>query len=192
MRSSEPPTARTRTLATRHLTSRSPPAPVVLDRYRLQRRLGAGAFGTVWLARDERLERDVAVKILPRERTNCPPGRFEREARAAARLSHPAIVTLYEAAVDDEGAYLVSELVRGETLDTLLEHGQLSDRDIIAIGLAQVRSVATGHAFDELRRDRARDQRFRRVQADVGHGVISGDAPNGVRADGQEHGAGIA
>ena len=48
-------------------------------------------------------------------------GRFEREARAAARLSHPAIVTLYEAAVDDEGAYLVSELVRGETLGALLD-----------------------------------------------------------------------
>ena len=44
------------------------PVPIVLDRYRLQRRLGAGAFGTVWLARDERLERPVAVKILPRER----------------------------------------------------------------------------------------------------------------------------
>ena len=59
---------------------------------------------------------------------SCPAsgimgGRFEREARAAARLSHPAIVTLYEAAVDDEGAYLVSELVRGETLDALLERG---------------------------------------------------------------------
>jgi hypothetical protein len=153
MRSSEPPTARTRTLATRHLTSRSPPAPVVLDRYRLQRRLGAGAFGTVWLARDERLERDVAVKILPRERTNCPPGRFEREARAAARLSHPAIVTLYEAAVDDEGAYLVSELVRGETLDTLLEHGQLSDRDIIAIGLALCEALQHAHDQGVVHRD---------------------------------------
>ena len=83
----------------------------MLDRYRLQRRLGAGGFGTVWMARDERLERDVAVKIVPRER--IVGGRFEREARAAARLSHPGIVTLYEAAVDDDGAYLVSELVRG-------------------------------------------------------------------------------
>ena len=69
-------------------------------------------------------------------------GRFEREARAAARLSHPAIVTLYEAAVDDEGAYLVSELVRGATLDTLLEHGQLSDRDIVGIALALCDALA--------------------------------------------------
>ncbi|MGI9184558.1 MAG: protein kinase domain-containing protein [Solirubrobacteraceae bacterium] len=118
---------------------------MVLDRYRLQRRLGAGAFGTVWLARDERLERDVAVKILPRER--IIGGRFEREARAAARLSHPGIVTLYEATVDDDGAYLVSELVRGKTLDALLEEGRLSDRDIIGIGVALCDALA--HAHDE-------------------------------------------
>lgn len=151
MRSSEPSTARTRTLATRHLSKGSPPAPVVLDRYRLQRRLGAGAFGTVWLARDERLEREVAVKILPRERVMG--GRFEREARAAARLSHPAIVTLYEAAVDDEGAYLVSELVRGETLDTLLEDGQLSDRDIVSIALALCDALQHAHDQGVVHRD---------------------------------------
>ena len=170
MRSDEPLTARTRrksgsstdatqatergTLPTRHLASRSPPSPVVLDRYRLQRRLGTGAFGTVWLARDERLERDVAVKILARERKmSHPPGRFEREARAAARLSHPAIVTLYEAAVDDEGAYLVSELVRGETLDALLEHGRLSDRDIVAIAVALCDALGHAHAHGVVHRD---------------------------------------
>jgi eukaryotic-like serine/threonine-protein kinase len=152
MRSSEPSTARTRTQATRHLSTRSPPAPVVLDRYRLQRRLGAGAFGTVWMARDERLERDVAVKILPRERTS-PPGRFEREARAAARLSHPAIVTLYEAAVDDEGAYLVSELVRGETLDALLAEGRLSDRDIVSIAVVLCDALQHAHDHGVVHRD---------------------------------------
>ena len=120
-------------------------APLVLDRYRLKRRLGAGAFGTVWLATDERLERSVAVKILPRERV--AGGRFEREARVAARLSHPGIVTLYEASVDDEGAYLVSELVRGRTLDALLRDGRLSDHDIVLIGLALCDALA--HAHDE-------------------------------------------
>ncbi len=181
MRSREPSTARTRTFATRRrpagqpdvaqldaaqidpsqlATSRlgsrlpsPPPGPVVLDRYRLARRLGAGAFGTVWMARDERLERDVAVKILPRERTTSSPARFEREARAAARLSHPAIVTLYEAAVDDDGAYLVSELVRGATLDTLLDHGQLSDRDIVGIALALCDALQHAHAHGVVHRD---------------------------------------
>ena len=72
----------------------------------------AGGFGTVWRAHDERLDREVAVKIVPLERV--VGGRFEREARAAARLSHPGIVTLYEAGADDEGAYLVSaSLVQG-------------------------------------------------------------------------------
>ena len=181
MRSDEPLTARTRqksgpspptpptppatdgtqatargTLRTRHLGSPSPsaPAPVVLDRYRLQSRLGAGAFGAVWLARDERLERDVAIKILARERTmSHPPGRFEREARAAARLSHPAIVTLYEAAVDDEGAYLVSELVRGQTLGALLEQGLLSDRDSVAIASALCDALGHAHAQGVVHRD---------------------------------------
>ena len=82
-----------------------------------------------------------------------PPGRFEREARAAARLSHPAIVTLYEAAVDDEGAYLVSELVRGETLDTLLAHGQLSDRDVIGIALALCDALQHAHDQGVVHRD---------------------------------------
>jgi serine/threonine protein kinase len=126
-------------------------APVVLDRYRLHRRLGAGAFGTVWMARDERLERDVAVKLLARER--IVGGRFEREARAAARLAHPGIVTLYEAAVDDEGAYLVSELVLGSTLDTLLEAGQLSDRDIVGIAIVLCDALEHAHAQGIVHRD---------------------------------------
>jgi hypothetical protein len=130
---------------------RSIEAPLVLDRYRLHRRLGAGAFGTVWMARDERLERDVAVKLLARER--IVGGRFEREARAAARLAHPGIVTLYEAAVDDEGAYLVSELVRGATLDTLLEAGRLSDRDIVGIAIVLCDALEHAHAQGVVHRD---------------------------------------
>ncbi len=129
----------------------APDGPIVLERYRLVRRLGSGAFGTVWRARDERLERDVAVKILSRER--IVGGRFEREARAAARLSHPAIVTLYEAAVDDEGAYLVSELVIGATLDALLAEGRLSDRDILSIGIALCDALEHAHGQGVVHRD---------------------------------------
>jgi serine/threonine protein kinase len=126
-------------------------APLVLGRYRLHRRLGAGAFGTVWMACDERLDRDVAVKIVPRERIMS--GRFEREARAAARLAHPGIVTLYEAAVDDEGAYLVSELVRGATLGDLLESGRLSDRDMVEIAIALCDALGHAHAEGIVHRD---------------------------------------
>jgi eukaryotic-like serine/threonine-protein kinase len=126
-------------------------APVVLNRYRLHQRLGAGAYGTVWMAGDERLERDVAVKIMPRER--IVTGRFEREARAAARLSHPAIVTLYEASVDDDGAYLVSELVRGTSLDRLLTAGRLSDLDVVSIGIAVCEALEHAHGQGVVHRD---------------------------------------
>ncbi len=126
-------------------------APLVLDRYALTKRMGTGAFGTVWMARDERLERDVAVKILARDL--IADGRFEREARAAARLSHPGIVTLYEAAVDDEGAYLVSELVRGSTFGSLLAEGKLSDRDIVEIGVALCDALAHAHEHGVVHRD---------------------------------------
>lgn len=128
-----------------------PAGVLVLGRYRLHRPLGAGGFGTVWMARDERLERDVAVKMLARER--IVGGRFEREARAAARLSHPGIVTLYEAAVDDEAAYLVSELVRGRTLSALLEAGRLSDRDIVEVGIVLCDALVHAHAQGVVHRD---------------------------------------
>src|SRR5580704_18033261 len=136
-------TARQAATGTRRTQRAAAAAPLVLDRYRLHHRLGAGAYGTVWMARDERLERDVAVKIMPRDR--IVSGRFEREARTAARLEHPAIVTLYEAAVDDDGAYLVSELVRGAALDHLLAAGQLSDRNVVAIGIALCEALEHAH-----------------------------------------------
>jgi eukaryotic-like serine/threonine-protein kinase len=152
MRASQLPTARqSRTGGRTARTATAEPAPLVLERYRLQRRLGAGAFGTVWAARDERLDREVAVKIVPRQRVLG--GRFEREARAAARLAHPAIVTLYEAAVDDEGAYLVSELVHGATLHDLLDEGRLSDRDIVELAISLCDALSHAHAAGVIHRD---------------------------------------
>lgn len=141
---------RTSTRETR-ITKRTVAPELVLDRYRLLKPLGSGAFGAVYAGRDERLDRDVAIKVLPRER--IVGGRFEREARAAARLSHPAIVTLYEAAVDDDGAYLVSELVRGRTLDEVLQSGRLSDRDILAIGISLCDALQHAHDQGVIHRD---------------------------------------
>src|SRR3954469_21273280 len=68
----------------------------VLGRYLLQRRLGAGGDGVVWLGGEQKLERAVAVKVIPREADGPAPVRAEREARVAARLNHPGIVSLYE------------------------------------------------------------------------------------------------
>ncbi len=124
---------------------------LILGRYRLRRRLGSGGFGSVWVARDERLERDVAIKLLPLERV--VGGRFEREARATARLNHPGIVTLYEAAVDDEGAYLVSELVRGSTLGRLLHERRLGDQDIGLATIALCDALEYAHEQGVVHRD---------------------------------------
>jgi eukaryotic-like serine/threonine-protein kinase len=151
MSASQMPTTGQSTRGGRRVPRTAGTAPLVLDRYRLHRRLGSGAFGTVWLAHDERLDREVAVKIVARERVIG--GRFEREARAAARLAHPGIVTLYEAAVDDDGAYLVSELVRGATFDQLQSAGRLSDRDIVGIGIALCDALAHAHAHGVVHRD---------------------------------------
>ena len=124
---------------------------LVLERYRLEEQLGAGAFGVVWRARDERLERDVAVKAIGGEQVAS--GRATREARAAARLAHPAIVTLYEAGSEDGTTYLVSELVRGGTLAQLLHEGALSDRDVAEVGIALCAGLAHAHAQGVVHRD---------------------------------------
>ena len=125
---------------------------VVLDRYALLEELGSGGFGTVWLAHDQRLERPVAVKRIP-IRGGARAERAEREALAAARLSHPAVVSLYEAGRDEDAVYLVSELVRGTTLGELLADGALSDRDVLLIGMALCDALAHAHSRGVIHRD---------------------------------------
>jgi len=125
---------------------------LVLDRYRLLRRLGAGGFGVVWLAHDERLDRVVAVKRIATHDAAAGT-RAEREAKAAARLQHPGIVALYESGRDDGAVYLVSELVRGRTLGALLEEGALSDRDIVRLGVALCDALAHAHGRGVVHRD---------------------------------------
>lgn len=127
-------------------------ATVVLERYRLMRRLGAGAFGVVWLALDERLDRVVAVKRIEAHDPEMA-ARAEREAIAAARLNHPGIVALHEAGRDAEAVYLVSELVRGKTLRERLVAGELSDRDVARIGVALCDALSHAHARGVIHRD---------------------------------------
>jgi eukaryotic-like serine/threonine-protein kinase len=131
-----------------------PPRQVVLDRYRLERRIGAGGFGVVWLAFDEKLEREVAVKVVPHEGDTSPEdSRAQREARVAARLNHPGIVALYELGSDDEAVYLVSELVPGRTLAELIRAGAVSDRDVAKIGSALCDALAHAHQKKVIHRD---------------------------------------
>lgn len=113
-----------------------------MDRFRLLERIGSGGMGTVYRAFDERLQRQVAVKEVEAPE----PERVLREAQAAARLNHPAIVTLYELGERAGRALLVTELVPGHTLAQAHRCGELCDRDVgeIASGLCD----ALAHAHD--------------------------------------------
>jgi hypothetical protein len=130
----------------------TPAGRLVLGRYRLEERLGAGGFGVVWRAHDERLERDVAVKVVPFG-GDGEDARVQREAVAAARLNHPGIVALYELGHDEHAAYLVSELVDGATLAELSREGAVSDRDVARIGTALCDALEHAHARGVVHRD---------------------------------------
>jgi hypothetical protein len=125
---------------------------LVLLRYRLRERLGAGGFGVVWRAYDEALHREVAVKRIP-----LVPGedgeRATREALASARLSHPAIVALYEACPADDAFYLISELVDGDTLAQLIAEDELADSQVLQIGVALCSALAHAHERGVIHRD---------------------------------------
>jgi serine/threonine protein kinase len=125
---------------------------LVLGRYRLHERLGAGGFGVVWRAHDELLRREVAVKRV----LLGPDGdgeRAGREALAAARLTHPAIVALYEACAVDDAFYLISELVDGDTLAQLIAEETLEDEEILEVGLALAGALSHAHARGVIHRD---------------------------------------
>jgi serine/threonine protein kinase len=128
---------------------------LVLGRYRLLERLGAGGFGVVWSAYDEQLQRKVAVKRVWLHTEGAPTlaDRAEREAQAAARLAHPAIVALYEARAEGEAFYLISELVHGDTLAALLAAEELCDEEVLAMGSALAEALEHAHARGVIHRD---------------------------------------
>ena len=128
-------------------------------RYRLAERLGSGGMGTVWRAVDELMEHDIAVKEphLPGdpedEAHRRAAHRLYREARAAARVDHPAAVSTYDVVVEDGCPWIVMELVRGESLADALRRGPLPAEEAARIGLAVVGALDAAHRVGIVHRD---------------------------------------
>jgi Tol biopolymer transport system component len=117
--------------------------------------LGAGGMGEVYRARDTRLSRDVAIKVLPSFVPGDPQRlrRFEQEARAAAALSHPNILAVFQMGSDEGAPYLVSELLEGSTLREQLRRGPMPLRKVIDYGVQVVRGLAAAHEKGIVHRD---------------------------------------
>src|SRR5512139_2281531 len=108
-----------------------------LGPYEILAPLGAGGMGEVYRARDTRLGREVAIKVLPQHLSSNPEvrARFEREAKTVSGLNHPHICVLHDVGRDGEVDYLVMELVDGETLATRLAKGPLPVSETVSIGI---------------------------------------------------------
>ena len=117
--------------------------------------LGSGGMGEVYRARDARLRRDVALKVLSASRATDPDAqaRFEREARAVAALSHPNILAIYDFGSHEGVVYAVMELVEGETLRSRLDGGSLSQRKAIDVGVQIAQGLAAAHEKGIVHRD---------------------------------------
>ncbi|MGD0425676.1 MAG: protein kinase [Candidatus Acidiferrales bacterium] len=126
-----------------------------LGPYEIGTLLGAGGMGEVYRARDPRLDRTVAIKILPAELSADSDRlhRFEREARSASALNHPNIVTIYELAQDGSAHYIAMELIEGETLRQLLVAGTLPIRKTIELAAQIAEGLAKAHEAGIAHRD---------------------------------------
>src|SRR5579864_4300369 len=126
-----------------------------LGPYEIQSALGAGGMGEVYRARDTRLERTVAIKILPSPLSSNPElnTRFEREARAVSALNHPHICHLYDIGSQDGTAFLVMEYLDGETLAQRLTKGPLPLKQALEFGIQIAQALATAHRAGILHRD---------------------------------------
>ncbi len=129
---------------------------LIAGRYRLESRIGAGAMGQVWRARDERLGRQVAVKTVDLRSVTDPTiaERFRREAIATAQLSHPSIVTIFDSGTDGDTAFLVMELLSGDPVSQVItREGQLPVSTAVHIAGRVADALTAAHAEGIVHRD---------------------------------------
>jgi eukaryotic-like serine/threonine-protein kinase len=126
-----------------------------LQHYRILRKLGSGGMGEVYAAEDEKLQRQVALKLLPPDMAADPERlqRFQREARAVAALNHPNVVTIYSVEEADGVHFLTMELVEGSTLDEVIPQGGLPLERILALAGPLIEAVAFAHEHGIIHRD---------------------------------------
>lgn len=123
--------------------------------YEILARIGAGGMGEVWRARDTRLDRDVAIKILPPDHGQDPTHkqRFLREARAASALIHPNIITVHEINSADGMDFIVMEYIRGQSLSALLSQGRLPLAQSLDLAIQMCEALKTAHEAGVIHRD---------------------------------------
>jgi tetratricopeptide (TPR) repeat protein len=126
---------------------------VIDDAYRIERELGAGGMGVVYLARDLRLDRDVAIKLHRAVAGEPGAERLVREARAMAQLTHPHVATVYEVGAWVGHPYVAMEYVDGGTARTWLAAAPRTPREVIALYAAAARGLAAAHALGLVHRD---------------------------------------
>ncbi len=129
---------------------------LVGDRYRIQKELGRGGMGSVWIAEDLKLRRAVAIKIMSTDYDDSPAAhaRFEREALAVARLRSPYVVQLYDYGIDQDQPYMVMELLEGLDLDHRLRQvGRLSIHELVRIIAQAAKGLSKAHKANIVHRD---------------------------------------
>jgi serine/threonine protein kinase len=126
-----------------------------LGPYEVLAALGAGGMGEVYRARDTRLSREVAIKVLPAVVASDPERlkRFEKEARSASALNHPNIVTIYDVGQTDGVSWIAMELVEGKTLRELLASGALPVKRLLQLATPVAEGLAKAHEAGIVHRD---------------------------------------
>src|ERR1043165_5264808 len=126
-----------------------------LGRYEIRSKLGEGGMGEVYRARDEKLNRDVAIKVLPVALSQDHERllRFEQEAQAAGALNHPNILSVYDVDTFEGAPYVVSELLEGETLRERIADATLSQRRAIEVAIQMAHGLAAAHDKGIVHRD---------------------------------------
>jgi serine/threonine protein kinase len=141
-------------------TPQPPPVPrellagaVLAGRYRIERELGKGGMGRVLIARDEKLGRRVAVKVVTAAHDPARVRRFEQEARTAGSLEHPNVLAVYDLGEQDGVPFLVTELLEGHTLRTVIDGPRLPPAQVQGLALQLAHGLAAAHARGIVHRD---------------------------------------